>query len=67
MSERSIDRTANPDDALEASREETDGRPTGPTDEDGLRAGQHPQDAPTEAPEEHGADTPTEHAPGGDL
>ena len=50
-----------------APDERTTGRPTGPTDEDGLRAGQDPSDAPTEAPEERGGAPTTEHAPGGDL
>lgn len=43
------------------------GRPTGATDEDGLRPGVRHEDAPTEAPEEHGASPAVENAPGGDL
>jgi hypothetical protein len=52
---------------LPAPAERKTGRPTGPTDEDGLRPGQTQPDAPTEAPEERGAAPATEHAPGGDL
>jgi hypothetical protein len=43
------------------------GRPTGTTDEDGLRPGKPQADAPTEAPEERGETPAVEHAPGGDL
>ena len=50
-----------------ASVDSDNGRPSGPTDADGLRAGQGQAEAPTEAPEEKGADPATEHAPGGDL
>ena len=47
--------------------EEKSGRPTAPPDEDGLRAGQSHEEAPTVAPEEQGQTPETEHAPGGDL
>ena len=47
--------------------EEKSGRPTGPPDADGLRAGRSHREAPTIAPEERGETPETEHAPGGDL
>jgi hypothetical protein len=50
-----------------AAGDDDTGRPTGPTDRDGLRAGQDQTDAPTESPEEQGGTPATEHAPGGDL
>jgi hypothetical protein len=45
----------------------SEGRPTGPADTDGLRAGRDQHEAPTEAPEEQGEEPETEHAPGADL
>jgi hypothetical protein len=52
---------------LAAGDADNPGRPTGPTDRDGLRAGQDHTDAPTESPEEQGQTPEIEHAPGGDL
>jgi hypothetical protein len=48
-------------------RQHVEGRPSGPTDADGLKAGRDHSEAPTEAPEERGDAPTTEHAPGGDL
>jgi hypothetical protein len=47
--------------------EQKPGRPTGFTNEDGLRAGEDHEDVPTEAPEEQGETPGTEYAPGGSL
>ena len=44
-----------------------EGRPTGATDKDGLRAGTPHEEAPTEAPEERGQAPTVEHGPGADL
>jgi hypothetical protein len=64
---RPDDGTPLPGDSRLTPPERDPGRPTGTTDEDGLRAGR-PQDAtPTVAPEERGATPEIEHAPGGDL
>jgi|tagenome__1003787_1003787.scaffolds.fasta_scaffold20943079_3 hypothetical protein len=43
-----------------------DGRPANAPTE-GIEPAMDHEDAPTVAPEERGATTPTEHAPGGDL
>jgi hypothetical protein len=56
-----------PEDVRDHKDERADGRPTGPRDDDGLRPGQEPATAPTEAVEEQGDQPSTEHAPGGDL
>ena len=56
-----------PQDVRVAGDERADGRPTGHTDEDGLRAGVSVGDASTEPAEDHGHRPTTEHAPGGDL
>ena len=58
---------ARPPETEPAPPETEPGRPTGPTDEDGLRPGVAHESAETEAPEEHGEQPATEHAPGGDL
>ncbi len=57
----------DPDDADQSPPEREPGRPTGSTDEDGLRPGQPQVNAPTEAPEERGETPAVEHAPGSDL
>jgi hypothetical protein len=65
--QRPEDREAVPADSPRPTPSEKTGRPTAPPDDDGLRAGQTQQEAPTVAPEEQGETPETEHAPGGDL
>ncbi len=56
-----------PQDVRDAGDERADGRPTGHTDEDGLRAGASASEVPTEPAEDRGHRPTTDHAPGGDL
>jgi hypothetical protein len=56
-----------PQDIRDPGNERADGRPTGETDEDGLRAGVPADEVSTEPAEDHGHRPTTEHAPGGDL
>ena len=63
------DQTHRERDREQTARERTqaEGRPTGPTNAQGLRPGQDQAETATEAPEERRAAPDTEHAPGGDL
>jgi hypothetical protein len=67
MTDRPPDDAVKPETPPGQRPEAEPGRPTGPTDEDGLRPGVAHERAPTEAPEERGEQPATEHAPGGDL
>jgi hypothetical protein len=58
---------AQPPDVRDRAGERSDGRPTGETDEDGLRAGTPAADVSTVPAEERGHQPTTEHSPGGDL
>jgi hypothetical protein len=67
MTDQPTDALSKPDTIRYEMDERSDGRPTGPEQQGGLRPGTDHPAAPTVAPEEEGATPSTEHAPGSDL